>query len=159
VSSNAFLKHGNTWLNTWFNTWLNTWKHMEKPYGGFLKCGYPWLPPAIIHFLFGFSMIFLPTLHVGVPPWLRKPHPSLETLGHSGMKLSRKPRQVFLQGIPICSMVLKYLPTKLAHLWGKCWWIFQHHRHFWDLVTMLGMFCTKKTGHIWRFPEIGVPFY
>jgi len=20
-----------------------------------------------------------------------------------------------------CSMVLEYLPTKLAHLWGKCW--------------------------------------
>ena len=24
-------------------------------------------------------------------------------------------------------MVLVYLPTKLGHLWGKCWYIFQHH--------------------------------
>ena len=25
------------------------------------------------------------------------------------------------------SMMLKYWPTKLGYVWGKCRWIFQHH--------------------------------
>ena len=61
--------------------------------------------------------------------------------------------------VPICSMVLVYLPTKLGHLWGTCWLLFSSTMNHLGYSLRLWMFIPEDVvfSMVLIHPHCGVP--